>query len=178
MSNLYQLGADWKRLEHRLETLQEEATEPLNGKLTDELTAALGDIKEDFEDKVRNCTRFVLNLESDAAQIDAEIKRLQRMKSIKVNTAERLREWVRWNLETLGMKKFDAGIAKLSVLEGRESLKVDDAKAVSWPQDVFDACCEQSIKVNKKTLKEQFAARLRELPGVEVVKGEASLAIR
>lgn len=173
--NLHEIAAELKNLEEELDNAEDQPDQ------AEFIKAKIGALEMDFDHKAAGLTRWVINLESEAEALAIEIKRLQALKKSKENKIEGLREWLKWNLKSLGMKMFDAGIAKVSLRATAERLDTTEeaeAKCWEWPQEVFEKVCEQTVKIRKSEFKNFPKEQLLALPGVRMIPAGHSLQIR
>jgi hypothetical protein len=98
------------------------------GELTPELSAQLDITKEQLEDKATSYCYLTKQLDADTDQIDAEIKRLQALKSAKAKLQEELKNRVAEAMQRFGIEKIEKNNLKLSFRKSESLLIDDDAK--------------------------------------------------
>ena len=102
---LYELTADMMRLQLSLE----------DGELTPETEAELASLEKDFTNKAPGYVRILRHFVVNAEAIKLEEDRLKLLRTIHENAEARLKMRLFEAMTALGMDKFDAGIAKLSL---------------------------------------------------------------
>ncbi|WP_455647823.1 siphovirus Gp157 family protein [Lonepinella koalarum] len=96
----------------------------------DDVITALKDVQDDFDHKVQQIVFLAKNIESEIEPIDVEIKRLQAMKKARQNHGERLKTYLKQNLQATGIHKVDCGLFKVAYRETEQS-------AVEIDEDLF-----------------------------------------
>lgn len=155
-----------------------ELDEELNGELEQELTRLLNTLTLKADTKIENISRWVLNLQAEEMVLAEEIERLHKRKKSAERKREALKQYLVWFLRQTGHVKWETPLVKLRVMAGKERIEVDENLAWNWPQEVFEKCCSQTVKVNKSTLKQLYAEQLDTLPGVCRVQGDDYLVMR
>lgn len=119
---LYELTNDYLTLMDRIDATDdpEELTT-----LKDTLESVAGD----FDEKVENCCKMYANLKADADLIAEELKRLRDKKTAAENKAERLKEYIRYEMERAGRKKADVGVFRCS-FRNNTVVEVDDPETL------------------------------------------------
>jgi len=79
------------------------------------LQEQLDSMEDTLEAKLENCCKAVRNLEAEANALNEEAKHLARRAKAAKMAAERLEEYILWNLGKLGLTKADAGIFHVRV---------------------------------------------------------------
>ena len=156
---LYELADRYNRLLEMAEEMDPEA-----------LADTLESLEDSIEEKVENTAKVIKSIEADISAIDEEIKRLQAMKSARKNNIDRLKVYLKEQLELVGMDKVKGKLFTVSVQNNPAKLVVKD---VSKLQGYL---VEQEPKVDSTRLKKDLKAGL-EVDGVELVQ-ERSLRIR
>ncbi len=178
MTTLYELAAEYRNIEERLEELEETSGD-------DVLDSALWDllrcVEEDATIKAANIVRWIENEQARAESLANEIRTLQDKKRSAENKAKNLKKFLGDFMKASGIPKLDAGIRKLSFRKGSKSLEIDVSQVHNWPADIYDAAIAsgavvETIEVKKPKLKE--LPNYLSLPGVTEVTGEDSLQIR
>lgn len=104
----------------------------LDGELTPELETALTINKEQLEQKGINYAYVIKQLDSDCEQIDAELKRLQQLKKVRTNLAERLKNTISDAMNLYEVEKIETPLIKLS-FRNSESVEITN-------ESQLDAC--------------------------------------
>ncbi|UXR77662.1 siphovirus Gp157 family protein [Staphylococcus sp. IVB6227] len=131
----------------------------------------LDSIEAETHEKVDNIIGLKRSVDGDVGVIDAEIKRLQKMKKQKANLSDRLKSYLEVMLEQRGLKKYKTPTNHIykrknapSVIITNESL-IDKAYYIPQPP-----------KLNKTQIKEDIKAGA-EVEGAELQASE-SLVIK
>lgn len=175
----YELIAEYQAIDSRLDELALDGLLDEGSTLENHLTAMLDATEAQIEQKFENILRYERNLAIEEEAIEAEIARLKARRDTAKNKRSGLRSYLHACMKQLGEKKIKTPIASATRRPGVERIEVDEAQAWNWPEEVFNACCKQTLTVSKTALKE-FKDRFEELklPGVAVVTGDESLMIR
>jgi hypothetical protein len=92
--------------------------------LTPELEKALVINQDQLQAKANNYAKVIVNIQSDADAIDAEIKRLKAMKESKERAITRLKEAVKNAMLVSNIEKIESPLFKLSIRKS-EAVEVD-----------------------------------------------------
>lgn len=145
-----------------------------DGQLTQEQIAdTLDSVNHDFEEKVRNCLMMVKHLEGQQATAKAEFERLKALSDSYGNQAEKLKEYVRGNMESLDKDKLDLGIFKVTLKKPSQTLGLVDESKI--PETYY-----KIIPETKQLDKRLLLADLKQSPieGVELRDGKRALLIK
>jgi len=138
----------------------------------DEMSDCLDSIKESFEEKGGNIVAVVNEMKMTTSAIDEEIKRLQARKKAIVNTQERMKEYLRYNMENTGINKIDHPLFNITLAKAPLSAEVFDEE--SLPDDYV------TIKTEIKPDKRKILSSLKSgesIEGAKLVEGKRSLRI-
>ena len=105
--NLYELNGEYIRV---MADVMEWA-EQNEGEISAELEKALEDIEISIEEKIENTALYIKNLEAEAEMIKAEEKKLSERRKACENRAERVREWLSFDM---GGKSFKSAKCVIS----------------------------------------------------------------
>ncbi len=103
-----------------------------DGELTSELETALTINKEQLQSKAVDYSYVIKQLDSDCEQIDAELKRLQQLKKVRTNLAERLKNTISDAMNLYEVEKIETPLIKLS-FRNSESVEITN-------ESQLDAC--------------------------------------
>ena len=156
---LYELAASYNRLLEMAEEMDPEA-----------LADTLESLEDSIEQKAENTAKVIKSIEADVSAIDEEIKRLQGMKSARKNNIDRLKVYLKDQLELVGMDKVKGKLFTVSVQNNPAKLVVKDVSKLKG------YLVEQEPKVDSTRLKKDLKAGL-EVEGAKLVQ-ERSLRIR
>lgn len=93
------------------------------GEITPELETALTINKEQLQSKAVDYSYVIKQLDSDCEQIDAELKRLQQLKKVRTNLAERLKNTISDAMNLYEVEKIETPLIKLS-FRNSESVEI------------------------------------------------------
>lgn len=95
-----------------------------------ELEKTLTDLQVTFNVKSVAVGKYILNLESDSSQIDAEIVRLAEAKKRRERRAESLRKYLKGAMEATNTQEIDGTILKLKIKKNPPSVEIVDESLV------------------------------------------------
>lgn len=156
---LYEMADRYNRLLEMAEEMDPEA-----------LADTLESLGDSIEQKVENTAKVIKSIEVDITAIDEEIKRLQGMKSARKNNIDRMKVYLKEQLEKVGMDKVKGTLFTVALQNNPAKLVVND---ISKLQGYL---VEQEPKVDSTRLKSDLKAGL-EVEGAELVQ-EKGLRIR
>ena len=156
---LYELTESYNRLLEMAEEMDAEA-----------LADTLESLGDSIEQKVENTAKVIKSIEVDITAIDEEIKRLQGMKSARKNNIDRMKVYLKEQLELVGMDKVKGTLFTVALQNNPAKLVVND---ISKLQGYL---VEQEPKVDSTRLKNDLKAGL-EVEGADLVQ-EKGLRIR
>lgn len=102
------------------------------GEITPEIETALTINKEQLQSKAVDYSYVIKQLDSDCEQIDAELKRLQQLKKVRTNLAERLKNTISDAMNLYEVEKIETPLIKLS-FRNSESVEITN-------ESQLDAC--------------------------------------
>lgn len=117
MANIFQITSEFRDIENALIES--------GGELTPELENALKLNSEQLQQKGQGYGYLIKGMEYDVDVINAEIKRLQEMKRVRVNSIERLKTTLKIAMELTGLHEIKTPTLKVSFRKS-ESVQVDD----------------------------------------------------
>jgi hypothetical protein len=103
-----------------------------DGEITPELETALTINKEQLQSKAIDYCYVIKSLESDCEQIDNEIARLNKLKKVRANLTERLKNTVSSAMQLYEVEKIETPLIKLS-FRNSESVEITN-------ESQLDAC--------------------------------------
>ncbi len=124
-----------------------------------------------FNEKAIRIVHVIANNDSDIAEIDAEIARLTARKKVMATARERLKEYLRFNMEASDIKKIESPLFNITLVAGRQSVQVDDVDAL--PDDYKRIKVEPDKTLIGKALKDGY-----NVPGAQLVTGQSSVRIK
>lgn len=161
---LYDITSEVKQLEKLVE----------DGELTREQVQDTLDGSElEFQEKATNIVNLASSWEDDIATIDNHIKRLQaRKKSIKGN-ADRLREYLRYNMIESGVTKIQSPLFTIQLRKGVQKVNILDADLL--PEEYVNAKVE--IKPDSRKILKDLKEGV-EITGALIEQGADTLLIK
>jgi hypothetical protein len=138
-------------------------------------TEALADTIEGlegmFNDKAVKIVHVIANNDSDIAAVDTEIKRLQERKKVMANAKDRLKEYLRFNMEVTGTTKITSDLFTITLAKPMDIVVVDDAELI--PKDYQRVTIAPDKTLIKKALKDGY-----DVAGTHLGKGLSSVRIK
>jgi len=138
----------------------------------EQLKDCLESIEGAIEDKASNIVKVVSCLNSDVSIIENEIARLQARKKAITNNQERLKEYLRYNMEKTGITKINHPLFNITL--GKASKKVSILDVNLLPDDFIDIKTE--IKPNLNKIK--AALKDGDVSGAVMIDGLSRLLIK
>ena len=116
---LYELTQSYRNLENLGEQ---------EGLTVEMIQEALGQVEEDINTKIENTCKVIKEIEADSIGIDEEIKRLTVLKKQKENTAKKLKEYVEFEMNGIGLNKVEGKLFKISFRKSKVVKVLDETK--------------------------------------------------
>ena len=124
-------------------------------------------LKIEFEDKLEGCAAVMKNLRAESEAVGAEINRLQKRKSAIDNNLTQLKNYVKFELDKLNIKKIIAGIHKFRIQRNSQpTVEVLDVALV--PEEFKERVIEVNPK--KSDMAKHFKDTGEELPGTFITQ--------
>ena len=120
-------------------------------------------LTDDIAAKAQNLEMVCRQMTKDVPAIDAEIKRLKALKDHRERVAEGLHEYLKRNMQAMGMSKIDTPLFAISVRTNPPSVEVFDEAQV--PNEFL----VPKYTVSKTLLKEAMASG-RDIPGARMTQ--------
>ncbi len=117
----------------------------------------------ELKQKSDNIVKYINNLESNINVIDTEIKRLQELKKTEKNKIERMKEYIKYSMDKMGLKKIESPIGKIS-LRKSESVEIEDIEKIPGEFVTIKQTFQPDKTAIKKAIKEG-----KEIEGAKVV---------
>lgn len=147
---LYELTQNYRNLENLGEQ---------EGLTVEMIQEALGQVEEDINTKIENTCKVMKEIEADALGIDEEIKRLTVLKKQKENTAKKLKEYIEFEMNGIGLNKVEGKLFKISFRKSKAVKILDETKI---PKEFI------KIKTTETILKTKLSKALK---NGEIVEG-------
>ena len=139
----------------------------------EELTDCLDSIEDAIDEKASNIVKLVSSLDVDVVGIDKEIKRLQGMKKAITNNQDRLKEYLRYNMELTGINKIKHSL--FSITLGKPTVTADVIDIDFLPDNYVNT--EVVVKADKKAILKALKNG-DDIPGAVLSTGKARLLIK
>lgn len=165
MNSLYKITDKFIGLMNRAEA----------GELTEEEYNQLGEeLAIELQNKGTNIVGYALNEESLIDAIDIQIKRLQEFKKLKQNNLDRFKEYVKDNMERLGITKMDTELGILSIAKNPMSVEIvnEDEIPKEFKQEIV------TEMIDKTAIKKHFKETGEMIPGTNIIDDKTSLRIK
>lgn len=159
---LYQITNGFMALNDQ-DDLSEEEKQELGLQLCDAL-----------QNKSANIIAYYQNEMALLDGIDAEIKRLQEYKKATQNKVERYKDYVKSNMELLGIDKIETELGKISIAKSPISVEVVDVDKIPNQYKIVVS----DIKVDKQKIKEDFKNTGEIVDGVNIITNNTNLRIK
>lgn len=139
----------------------------------DDLTECLDSIEDAIDEKASNIVKLVASLDVDVSGLDTEIKRLQARKKVVTNNQERLREYLRYNMEVTGITKIKHTLFNITL--GKPTLTAEIVDVDFLPDNYVNT--EVVIKADKKAILKALKDG-EDIPGAVLSTGKSRLLIK
>lgn len=159
---LYQITNGFMALNDQ-DDLSEEEKQELGLQLCDAL-----------QNKSANIIAYYQNEMALLDGIDAEIKRLQEFKKATQNKVERYKDYVKSNMELLGIDKIETALGKISIAKSPISVEVVDVDKIPNQYKIIVS----DIKVDKQKIKDDFKNTGEIVDGVNIITNNTNLRIK
>lgn len=126
-------------------------------------------MSDDFREKAQKVAAYIREVEAEATAYDDEVKRLGERKRLLMASADRLKDYLRDNMESTGINKID-GLFKITLGKPSQVVEVNEA---TLPQQYF--------KVSVSPDKTELAKLLKQgasIQGASLVDGKSKLIIK
>jgi uncharacterized protein YeeX (DUF496 family) len=138
-----------------------------------QLSDCLDNMVDAFEDKAHNIIAVATTLDSDINAIDAQIKRLQERKKAINSNVERLKEYLRYNMEVSGITKINHPLFSITLGKPTVTCEVTDQSLL--PDDYVTVKTE--IKPDKRKILKDLKEGV-DVEGAVLSEGKSRLLIK
>lgn len=160
-----------RELSHELQEVQSLALDP--DVPEEALRDTLDGIEGMFNEKAVRIVHVIANSDTDVDAISAEIKRLsERKRSIEL-AQDRLREYLRFNMEATGISKISSPLFTITLAAGRDMVEIYDEAAL--PDEFV------RVKTVVSPEKAEILKALKsgiDVPGATITKSKSSVRIK
>ena len=146
-----------------------------NGELTEEQYNALGEqLTLELQQKGSGIIGYTQNEEAFIEAVDFQIKRLQDLKKARQNKLEKFKQYVKENMDRLGIAKMDTELGTLSIAKNPMSVEIENEEEIpkEFKQQVI------TTKIDKTAIKNHFKATGEIIPGTRIIDDKTSLRIK
>lgn len=165
MNKLYEITNNFVELMDKVET--GEISEEEYNKLGEELAL-------EIKNKSENLIGFAKDLEMFIDGAKVEEKRIADLRKSAENKLEKFKEYVKANMERLGLDKVETGIGTLSIRKNPISVEIiDEDKIPSEFKTIV-----QTVKTDKKAIADRFKETGELIEGVRINTENKSLRIK
>ncbi len=119
MTDLYELTEQYKKLAE----LANDPEVPAEA-----IADTIEGLEGEFNAKAVSVTHVLRNASADIESLDTEIKRLEARKKVIKNGQDRLKEYLRSNMEASGITKIDCPLFTITLAKGRDICVVENEK--------------------------------------------------
>ena len=167
MSNLSLYNITDKFIEIMDKVQDGEITEEEYNELGQELAVAL-------QNKSIGIIGYIQNKEALIDAVDTQIKRLQDLKKARQNKLEKFKQYVKENMDRLGITKMDTELGTLSIAKNPMSVEIENEEEIpeEFKQQVI------TVKIDKTAIKNHFKATGEIIPGVKIIDDKTRLNIK
>ena len=159
---LYQITDGFMQLNDK-----EELTEEERNQMAEQLSQAL-------VQKSNNIIGYYEDRKSLIEAIDVQIKRLQEFKKQETNKLDRYKDYVKTNMQALGIEKIDTPVGSLSIARSPLSVEIIDESLI--PEEYKEEV--KTIKIDKKKIADNFKSTGEILDGVRINTQNTYLKIK
>jgi 3-methyladenine DNA glycosylase Mpg len=140
----------------------------------DALADTIEGLEGEIEIKAEGILKWIANVQGDVQAIDAEIRRLQARKKVLANGQDRLREYLRHNMEVTGIQRIECSLFLISLAKGRDVAVIDNEQELP---DAYLVTVPESKRPDKSKILSDLKAG-KEIPGASLGKSKTSLRIK
>lgn len=145
------------------------------GELTEEEYNQIGEeLAVQLQAKSTNIIGYYQNENALVEAIDTQIKRLQELKKVKKNGIDRYKQYVKENMERLGISKIETELGTLSIAKSPISVEIvnEDLLPSEYKEEVV------TVKPNKKKISDNFKVTGEIPEGVIIHADNTNLRIK
>lgn len=148
------------------------AADPDSELSLDDIKDTLTGIEGEFQEKGQAIAAVINSIGSDISAIDNEIDRLKARKQVIENRDKSIKEYLKVNMEQLGIKKISCPFFTITLVDGKDMVEVYDED--SLPDEYISV--KTSTSPDKKAL--LVALKESEVEGARIIKSKVSLRIK
>lgn len=146
-----------------------------NGEITEELAKEIQDeLQTALTNKSANIIAYYQNKQTLINGIDEEIKRLQEFKKSEKTKLDNYKEYVKNNMEVLGIEKIETPVGKLTIAKSPISVEIINENEI--PSEYKTVVTE--TKVDKKKIADNFKTTGEIIAGVNIITNNTNLRVK
>lgn len=145
------------------------------GTITEEEYNKLGEeLALKLQQKSGNIAGYIQDKNSLIDAIDIQIKRLQEYKKAEQNKIDKFKEYVKSNMERLGLIKIETELGTLSIAKSPISVEItnEDEVPAEFKKEVV------TTQIDKTAIKNHFKDTGEIIPGIRIIDNKTSLRIK
>jgi hypothetical protein len=139
MTALYQLSKELSEINDQLITDQ--------GEISPELELRLDQVNLALTEKATGLRKWLARIDGDTLGLDAEIERLQKIRKQHANLYERLKAYVKKNMEVADLKKIETPIGNFTIAKNPPSVELNLKPTVKSIEETLNADWETQTNV-------------------------------
>lgn len=144
------------------------------GEISPELETRLDAVNLAVEQKSQGIRKWIAVIEGDTTVIDFEMKRLEKMKKIQDNLYERLKAYVKKNMEIANLNTIKTPIGTFTIAKNPDSIEIVVPELI--PDKFKKVIPEQKIP-DKAAIKEAMQEGY-DVPGAKLITDKTNLRIK
>ena len=145
------------------------------GEITEEQYNELGqELAIALQNKSIGIIGYIQNKEALIDAVDTQIKRLQELKKAESNSIDKFKQYVKENMEKLGIQKLETEIGKMSITKNPISIEIQNENEIpaKFKQEVV------TTKIDKTAIKNYFKETGEIVPGTRIIRDKTSLRVK
>lgn len=145
------------------------------GELTEEEYNQLGEeLAIELQNKSSGIIGYAQNEEALIDAIDFQIKRLQELKKSKQSSLDKFKQYVKENMDKLGIAKIETELGILSIAKNPMSVEIENEEEIpaEFKQEIV------TTKIDKTAIKNHFKETGEIVAGTRIVDDKTSLRIK
>ena len=145
------------------------------GELTEEEYNQLGEeLAIELQNKSSGIIGYAQNEEALIDAIDFQIKRLQELKKSKQSSLDKFKQYVKENMDKLGIAKIETELGILSIAKNPMSVEIENEEEIpaEFKQEIV------TTKIDKTAIKNHFKETGEIVAGTRMVDDKTSLRIK
>lgn len=158
---LYEISSEFQKVVDLIENCDE---------MSPELIEQLNTVSENASAKVVNVAAYIKNLEAESASMDSYIKNMQDRQAKIDKKTENLKEYLKYNMEVLGLNKVESPEFDVSLRANSFSLDLFDQNAI--PKDYLRI--KETVTISRQDIIKDLKVGC-EVPGARFITTKSVL---